>query len=70
MLKSVGQILTKVARGMRESGENPNIYGPKEVGKTGLTFKEVLTTWIRPFYMLFTEPIIAWLSAVSGFSDA
>lgn len=25
---------------------------------------------VYSFHMLFTEPIIAWLSAVSGFSDA
>ena len=30
----------------------------------------IMTVWSRPFYMLFTEPIVAWLSAVSGFSDA
>ena len=35
-----------------------------------LSWKYIFTTWSRPFYMLFTEPIIAWLSAVSGFSDS
>ena len=24
----------------------------------------------RPFYMFFTEPIVLWLSLLSGFSDA
>ena len=28
---------------------------------------DVLT---RPFYMFFTEPIVLWLSLLSGFSDA
>jgi hypothetical protein len=27
-------------------------------------------TYSRPFYMFFTEPIVLWLSLLSGFSDA
>ena len=32
--------------------------------------KEVLRTWGRPFLMFATEPIVLWLSLLSGFSDA
>ncbi|KAI1260409.1 major facilitator superfamily domain-containing protein [Xylariaceae sp. FL1019] len=32
--------------------------------------KEVFTIWLRPFKMLLTEPIVFWLSLLSGFSDA
>jgi MFS family permease len=51
-----------------------------------ISFKEVMTIFwryvdnldkrsndadnIRPFYMFFTEPIVLWLSLLSGFSDA
>lgn len=34
-----------------------------------MSLREILIVWSRPFYMLITEPIVAWLSAVSGFSD-
>lgn len=63
-------LLDKEAKRRRKAGEK-NIYGPIEIkGGFGLSFKEVITVWVRPFYMLFTEPIVAWLSALSGFSDA
>ncbi|TPX17824.1 uncharacterized protein E0L32_002925 [Thyridium curvatum] len=64
-------ILDRLAKKRRKNGEG-EVYGPNEVRKMtgkGLTFREVLVIWCRPFYMLITEPIIAWLSAVSGFSD-
>lgn len=61
-------LLDRIAKKRRKAGES-NVYGPNEVSNR-MTFKEVLTIWSRPFYMLITEPIVAWLSAVSGFSDA
>ncbi|KAJ5569445.1 uncharacterized protein N7459_008875 [Penicillium hispanicum] len=65
-------MMDKIARKMRKSGENPNIYGPTE----GMSFRErfppreLLLTWIRPFRMFLTEPIVLTLSLLSGFSDA
>ncbi|KAJ5994545.1 hypothetical protein N7451_010269 [Penicillium sp. IBT 35674x] len=65
-------LMDRIAKKMRESGENPNIYGPTE----NMTFRErfppreILATWIRPFRMFLTEPIVLTLSLLSGFSDA
>jgi len=65
-------LMNKIAQKMRKSGENPNIYGPTE----GMTFrerfppKELLKTFLRPFHMFLTEPIVLVLSLLSGFSDA
>jgi len=62
-------LLDRIAKQRRADGAR-NIWGPNEISNKRLTMKEIGTIWIRPFYMLFTEPIVAWLSAVSGFSDA
>jgi MFS family permease len=65
-------LMDRIAKKMRESGENPNIYGPTE----GLSFRErfppreLMMTWYRPFKMFLTEPIVLVLSLLSGFSDA
>ncbi|KAF3394617.1 putative efflux pump kojT [Penicillium rolfsii] len=65
-------MMDRIAKKMRESGENPNIYGPTE----GMSFRErfppreLIATWIRPFRMFLTEPIVLTLSLLSGFSDA
>lgn len=66
-------ILDKEAKKMRKSGENPNVYGPNEMGGglfERLTPRELITIWIRPFHMFLTEPIVLFLSLLSGFSDA
>ncbi|KAI1338597.1 MFS general substrate transporter [Xylariaceae sp. FL0016] len=60
-------ILDRLAKKRRKAGED--VYGPNEVKEHKMTFKEIMVIWSRPFYMLITEPIVAWLSAVSGFSD-
>ena len=62
-------LLNREAKKRRANGEK-NCYGPIEVHGFQLGFKYIMKVWSRPFYMLFTEPIVAWLSAVSGFSDA
>ncbi|KAF2145731.1 uncharacterized protein K452DRAFT_221095 [Aplosporella prunicola CBS 121167] len=36
----------------------------------GLPLKEIGTIWFRPFKMFLTEPIVLFLSLLSGFSDA
>ncbi|KAJ5780130.1 hypothetical protein N7457_005290 [Penicillium paradoxum] len=65
-------MMDKIAKKMRQSGENPHIYGPTE----GISFRqrfpprELMATWIRPFKMFLTEPIVLVLSLLSGFSDA
>jgi MFS family permease len=60
-------LLDREAKRRRKNGEK-NIYGPSELRK--VTLKEIWTIWYRPFYMFFTEPIVLWLSLLSGFSDA
>lgn len=61
-------ILDRLAKKRRKEGQD--VYGPNEVRGHRLSLREVMIVWSRPFYMLITEPIVAWLSAVSGFSDA
>lgn len=61
-------LLDREAKRRRKNGE-PNVYGPNEL-RPKLSGKEVWTIWYRPFYMFFTEPIVLWLSLLSGFSDA
>jgi len=65
-------LMDRIAKKRRESGENPNVYGPNELVpfKERFSMKEILITWIRPFRMFVTEPIVLTLSLLSGFSDA
>ena len=65
-------MMDKIAKKRRKSGENPNIWGPNELVpfKDRFSMKEILVTWIRPFKMFLTEPIVLTLSLLSGFSDA
>ncbi|KAK4188458.1 putative MFS transporter [Podospora australis] len=65
-------LLDRIAQKRRESGQSPNLYGPNEIEPfwQRFTFKELMWTWIRPFRMFLTEPIVLTLSLLSGFSDA
>ena len=65
-------LMNRIAKKRRQSGENPNIYGPDEITpfRERFSFKEILLTWMRPFRMFLTEPIVLTLSLLSGFSDA
>ena len=65
-------MLDRIAKKRRESGDDPNVYGPNELMpfKERFSLREVLITWIRPFRMFLTEPIVLTLSLLSGFSDA
>lgn len=47
-----------------------NIYGPIELKENRFSAKEVAKLWFRPFHMIATEPIVLFLSLLSGFSDA
>ncbi|KAI4186075.1 MAG: hypothetical protein LQ346_005766 [Caloplaca aetnensis] len=62
-------LLDREARRLRESGEK-EVYGPNEMKSTRITPKEVLAIWYRPFEMFVREPIVLFLSLLSGFSDA
>lgn len=64
-------VLDQIAKKRRQkTGEN--IYGPNEINPVlkRMDFGEILQTWIRPFRMFVTEPIVLTLSLLSGFSDA
>ncbi|KAL8822337.1 MAG: hypothetical protein Q9191_006927 [Dirinaria sp. TL-2023a] len=65
-------MIDKIAKKRRASGQSPNVYGPNEITpfKERFSVKEILITWIRPFKMFLTEPIVLVLSLLSGFSDA
>ncbi|KAI6090990.1 MFS general substrate transporter [Hypoxylon rubiginosum] len=65
-------MLNQIAKKRRKSGEDPNVYGPDELESfwKRFTFKELIYTWLRPFRMFLTEPIVLVLSLLSGFSDA
>lgn len=62
-------LLDQEARKMRESGEK-EVYGPNDMKMRRITTKEVITIWYRPFEMFVREPIVLFLSLLSGFSDA
>lgn len=64
-------MMNRIAR-KRRKADNSNVWGPDELVpfKDRFSAKEVLTTWMRPFKMFLTEPIVLVLSLLSGFSDA
>ncbi|KAF2738507.1 MFS general substrate transporter [Polyplosphaeria fusca] len=57
------------AKKRRKAGEN--IYGPNEVKtmKERWNFKDIVETILRPYKMLIFEPIVLFLSLLSGFAD-
>lgn len=63
-------MMDRMAQKKRKNGEN--VWGPNELVpfKDRFSAKEILLTWIRPFKMFLTEPIVLTLSLLSGFSDA
>ncbi|GKZ33983.1 hypothetical protein AbraIFM66950_004114 [Aspergillus brasiliensis] len=63
-------IMDREAKRRRETGEDPNIYGPNELKSPRISLKEAGKIWIRPFYMFLREPIVLCLSLLSGFSDS
>ncbi|KAL8773505.1 MAG: hypothetical protein Q9209_001609 [Squamulea sp. 1 TL-2023] len=62
-------LLDREAKRRRAAGEE-NVYGPNEIKRVRLTIHEILTIWYRPFEMFVREPIVLFLSLLSGFSDA
>lgn len=65
-------LMNRIAKKRREAGTHPNLYGPDEITpfRERFSAKEILVTWMRPFKMFLTEPIVLTLSLLSGFSDA
>lgn len=63
-------LIDREAKRRRKTGDDPNVYGPNELKKPRLNVKEVIAIWRRPFEMLLREPIVLFLSLLSGFSDA
>jgi MFS family permease len=69
-------LMDRIAKRRRKEGEKngkpENIWGPNELTpfKERFSAHEIITTWIRPFRMFLTEPIVLVLSLLSGFSDA
>ena len=61
-------LVDKEARRRRKAGGE--VYGPNELKTPRLDVKDVLRIWIRPFEMFLREPIVLFLSLLSGFSDA
>lgn len=65
-------MMDRIAKKRRKAGTHPNLYGPNEITpfRERFSMKEILITWMRPFKMFVTEPIVLTLSLLSGFSDA
>lgn len=66
-------LLDHEAQRRRKSGENTNVYGPNEIRGNfwqRLEFKHVMKLMWRPYLFLLTEPVVGFLSLLSGFSDA
>lgn len=65
-------LMDRIAKKRRKAGTHPNQYGPNELQPFQERFNahEIIVTWIRPFRMFLTEPIVLTLSLLSGFSDA
>ncbi|KAI1860131.1 hypothetical protein JX265_010055 [Neoarthrinium moseri] len=65
-------MLDNIAKKRRKTGVDPNVYGPNEIESFWhrFTLKELMYTWLRPFRMFLTEPIVLTLSLLSGFADA
>lgn len=67
-------MMDRIAKKRRKTGDPKYkvLYGPNELQKWSerFNFHEIITTWVRPFRMFLTEPIVLTLSLLSGFSDA
>ena len=61
-------LLDREAKWRRQNNQE-DIYGPNEL-EPRLSIKKACKIWLRPFEMLIFEPIVLWLSLLSGFSDA
>ncbi|KAI5361916.1 Putative major facilitator superfamily, MFS transporter superfamily [Septoria linicola] len=65
--------LDREAKRMRKLDPNNDIVGPMEAKGTlmqRLNWKHIGELMWRPYWLLFTEPIVLFLSLLSGFSDS
>jgi MFS family permease len=64
-------LLDREAKKQRRLG-NINVYGPNEVRSWAerLHPRDIATTMFRPYQMLIFEPVVLFLSLLSGFADA
>ena len=65
-------LLDREAKRRRKKSEDSNIYGPNELKtfRERFSWNEIAKIWYRPWLMFFTEPIVLFLSLLSGFSDS
>lgn len=66
-------LLDKEAQRRRKADSTCNVYGPNEIRgnlRQRIDVKESLRLMGRPYKLLLTEPIVGFLSLLSGFSDA
>ena len=65
-------MMNRIAKRRRKENPDANVWGPDELVpfRERFSAKEIIVTWIRPFRMFLTEPIVLVLSLLSGFSDA
>lgn len=61
-------LIDREAKRRRKNGDE--VYGPNELKTPRLDLTDVLRLWRRPFEMFLREPIVLFLSLLSGFSDA
>ncbi|KAL1982574.1 hypothetical protein VTN96DRAFT_1160 [Rasamsonia emersonii] len=61
-------LVTREAKRRRKQGEN--VWSPGELDDRHFSMRPILVIWARPFIMFVREPIVLWLSLLSGFSDA
>jgi hypothetical protein len=61
-------MLNRCAKQIRKADPGANVKGPTEDHK--IKAMDVFTIMCRPYKMLITEPIVAFLSLLSGFADA
>ena len=63
-------LIDREAKRRRKTGEDTNIWGPNELKSPRISLKDAGKIWLRPFEMFVREPIVLFLSLLSGFSDA
>ncbi|KAG9254806.1 MFS multidrug transporter [Emericellopsis atlantica] len=65
-------IVNKIAKQRRKANPADDVWGPSEDKslRDRFSWKQIRDVWMRGFIMLFTDPIVACLSALSGFADA
>ncbi|KAJ5623769.1 hypothetical protein N7510_000078 [Penicillium lagena] len=61
-------LVTREARRRRKAGDM--VWSGDEIKGKRLSFRFLSMVWARPFIMFIREPIVLWLSLLSGFSDA